>query len=68
MEKLILDVLPIGLGVFVVVASAGLLGVFRSVALSKQAYNETVESLKTQIDVIKQENALLKLRIAELEK
>jgi len=51
----LLDVLPAGLAVFVVVGVAVFLGLFRSIALSKNSYASTVESLRTQISVIKEE-------------
>ena len=62
-----LELLPAGLGMFVVVVSAGVLGIFRSLALSKQSYNDTVTSLQTQVEVINQENTLLKKHIETLE-
>jgi len=62
-----LELLPAGLGMFVVVVAAGVLGIFRSLALSKQSYNDTVTSLQTQVEVINQENALLKKHIETLE-
>ena len=62
-----LEILPAGLGMFVVVVAAGVLGIFRSLALSKQSYNDTVASLQTQVEVINQENALLKKHIETLE-
>jgi len=62
-----LEVLPAGLGMFVVVVAAGVLGIFRSLALSKQSYNDTVASLQTQVEVINRENTLLKKHIETLE-
>ena len=62
-----LELLPAGLGLFVVVVAAGVLGIFRSLALSKQSYNDTVTSLQTQVEVMKQENELLKKHIETLE-
>lgn len=63
-----LELLPAGLGLFVVVVAAGVLGIFRSLALSKQSYNDTVNSLKTQVEIMKQENDLLKKHIETLER
>lgn len=62
-----LDLLPAGLGLFVVVVSAGVLGIFRSLALSKQSYNDTIASLQTQVEVMKQENELLKEHVKTLQ-
>ena len=62
-----LEILPAGLGMFVVVVAAGVLGIFRSLALSKQSYNDTVASLQTQVEVINRENTLLKKHIETLE-
>ena len=62
-----LDLLPVGLGLFVIVVSAGVLGLFRSMALSKQSYTDTVESLKRQVEILMQENAILKSHIVMLE-
>jgi len=63
-----LDLLPAGLGLFVIVVSAGILGLFRSMALSKQSYTDTVDSLKRQVEILMQENEILKSHICMLEK
>lgn len=55
-----LDLLPAGLGLFVVVTAAGILGLFRSLALSKQSYNDTLDSYKRQVEVLEHENAILR--------
>mgnify|MGYP000651398467 CR=1 FL=1 len=52
--------LPPSLGVFLVVVAAGLMGLFRSMALNKKSYDDTVESLQRQLDVVKSENDLLR--------
>jgi len=62
-----LDLLPVGLGLFVIVVAAGILGLFRSMALSKQSYTDTVESLQRQVDILMQENAILKSHIVMLD-
>jgi phage shock protein A len=62
-----LDLLPAGLGLFVIVVAAGILGLFRSMALSKQSYTDTVESLQRQVDILMQENAILKSHIVMLD-
>jgi len=62
-----LDLLPAGLGLFVVVVSAGVLGLFRSLALSKQSYNDTLDSFKRQVETLEQENAILRRALETLE-
>lgn len=63
----LLDLLPAGLGLFVVVTAAGILGLFRSLALSKQSYNDTLDSYKRQVEVLEHENAILR-KALELQK
>lgn len=36
------------------------MGLFRSMALNKKAYDDTVQSLQRQIDTLMQENAILR--------
>jgi len=62
-----LEILPAGLGLFVVVVSAGVLGLFRSLALSKQSYNDTLDSFKRQVETLEQENAILRRALENLE-
>jgi len=62
-----LEILPAGLGLFVVVVSAGVLGLFRSLALSKQSYNDTLDSFKRQVETLEQENAILRRALETLE-
>jgi len=56
----LLEVVPPMIAGLIVLVAAGMLGLFRSIALSKTAYTETVESLIRQIDVLKQENESLR--------
>jgi uncharacterized membrane protein (DUF106 family) len=56
----LLEVVPPMIAGLIVLVAAGMLGLFRSIALSKTAYKETVESLIRQIDVLKQENESLR--------
>ena len=58
-----LNLLPAGLGLFVVVVAAGVLGLFRSLALSKQSYNDTLDSFKRQVETLEHENAILRKAI-----
>ena len=58
-----LELLPAGLGLFVVVIAAGVLGLFRSLALSKQSYNDTLDSYKRQVETLEHENAILRKSI-----
>ena len=57
---LLLQYLPATVAVFVVLVSAGMLGLFRAMALSKTSYDNTVESLKRQLQTIQEENQLLR--------
>jgi len=57
--QILMKYLPPSLGVFMVVVAAGLMGLFRSMTLSKSAYDSTVESLQRQIKVLQDENKLL---------
>jgi hypothetical protein len=40
--------------------AAGLMGLFRSMALNKKSYDDTVSSLQRQIEVLMAENAILR--------
>jgi cell division protein FtsB len=53
--QILMKYLPPSLGVFMVVVAAGLMGLFRSMTLSKSAYDGTVESLQRQIKVLEDE-------------
>jgi len=64
--ELLLQYLPAGLAVVVVLVSAGMLGLFRALALSKTSYDNTVESLQRQLDVITKENEALRNRLNTL--
>jgi cell division protein FtsB len=52
--------LPPSLGIFLVVVAAGLMGLFRSMALNKKSYDDTVSSLQRQLEILIQENAVLR--------
>lgn len=58
--SVLMKYLPPSLGIFLVVVAAGLMGLFRSMALNKKSYDDTVSSLQRQIDMLMQENALLR--------
>ena len=58
--KLIMEYLPPSIGIIIVVTAAGIMGLFRSMALNKKAYDDTVVSLQRQVEVLKQENELLR--------
>ena len=58
--QVLMKYLPPSLGIFLVVVAAGLMGLFRSMALNKKAYDDTVTSLQRQIDTLMQENAILR--------
>ena len=61
--EILMKYLPPSLGIFLVVVAAGLMGLFRSMALNKKSYDDTVECLQRQIQVLKEENVLLRERI-----
>ena len=58
--SVLMNYLPPSLGIFLVVVAAGLMGLFRSMALNKKSYDDTVSSLQRQIDMLMQENAILR--------
>jgi hypothetical protein len=58
--SILMKYLPPSLGIFLVVVAAGLMGLFRSMALNKKAYDDTVSSLQRQIEVLMTENAILR--------
>jgi cell division protein FtsB len=58
--SILMKYLPPSLGIFLVVVAAGLMGLFRSMALNKKAYDDTVSSLQRQIEVLMAENAILR--------
>ena len=58
--SVLMKYLPPSLGIFLVVVAAGLMGLFRSMALNKKAYDDTVSSLQRQIEVLMAENAILR--------
>ena len=64
--EVLMKYLPPSLGIFLVVVAAGLMGLFRSMALNKKSYDDTVESLQRQIKVIKEENDSLRASLALL--
>ena len=66
--ELLLQYLPAGLAVVVVLIAAGMLGLFRALALSKTSYDNTVESLQRQLEVITQENEALRNRLNTITK
>jgi cell division protein FtsB len=65
--NILMEYLPPSLGIFLVVVAAGLMGLFRSMALNKRAYDDTVSSLQRQIDVLAAENKLLRQRMEQME-
>jgi hypothetical protein len=58
--SILMKYLPPSLGIFLVVVAAGLMGLFRSMALNKKSYDDTVSSLQRQIEMLMQENAILR--------
>jgi cell division protein FtsB len=58
--KILMQYLPPSLGIFLVVVAAGLMGLFRSMALNKKSYDDTVSSLQRQLEILIQENAVLR--------
>jgi hypothetical protein len=58
--SILMKYLPPSLGIFLVVVAAGLMGLFRSMALNKKSYDDTVSSLQRQIEVLMAENAILR--------
>lgn len=64
----ILAILPSSIGAFLVIVAAGVMGLFRSMTLSKKAYNDTLDSLERQIRTLKRENEMLSAHVAVLEK
>jgi len=64
METLI-QYLPPSLGIFLVVVAAGLMGLFRSMALNKKSYDDTVNSLQRQIEVLENELEILRKLIKD---
>jgi len=61
--KILVQYLPPTLGVFLVVVAAGLMGVFRSMALNKQSYDNTIDSLQRQLKVVQEENEQLRKKL-----
>lgn len=64
--NLLLDLLPAGLGLFVVVLSAGLMGFFKTYSMSKQAYLDTIAALSKQIETLEHHIVKLEERIEKL--
>jgi cell division protein FtsB len=64
--SVLMKYLPPSLGIFLVVVAAGLMGLFRSMALNKKSYDDTVTSLQRQLDVLMQENAILRKSLENL--
>ena len=62
---MLLQYLPPGLGLFLVVVAAGLMGLFRSMALNKKSYDDTVNSLQRQIEVLENELEILRKLIKD---
>jgi phage shock protein A len=65
--ELLLQYLPATVAVVVVLVAAGMLGLFRALALSKTSYDNTVESLQRQLAVITKENEGLQQQVMNLE-
>jgi hypothetical protein len=61
--KILVQYLPPTLGVFLVVVAAGLMGIFRSMALNKQSYDNTIDSLQRQLKVVQEENEQLRKKL-----
>ena len=51
----ILQYLPTALGMFVVIVSAGFLGLFKTFMLARQSDDDAIESLERQIQIQKEE-------------
>ena len=64
--KILMQYLPPSLGIFLVVVAAGLMGLFRSMALNKKSYDDTVSSLQRQLEILIQENAVLRKALNNL--
>jgi len=64
--KILMQYLPPSLGIFLVVVAAGLMGLFRSMALNKKSYDDTVSSLQRQLEILIQENAVLRKALETL--
>jgi len=64
--KILMQYLPPSLGIFLVVVAAGLKGLFRSMALNKKSYDDTVSSLQRQLEILIQENAVLRKSLETL--
>lgn len=65
---LLLTYLPPSIGVIIMVSAAGIMGLFKSVALGKKANDSTIESLQRQIDVLSRENETLRMHVEELKR
>ena len=64
--KILMQYLPPSLGIFLVVVAAGLMGLFRSMALNKKSYDDTVSSLQRQLEILIQENKVLRKALNNL--
>jgi len=60
MIDLINEILPPALGIFVLVVTAGFMGVFRAMSLRRQSNDDTIDSLQRQIKILEQEIELYK--------
>jgi hypothetical protein len=58
--NIIAQYLPASLAVFGTVLVAGIMGLFRAFSVTKKAHDDTLGSLQRQLDVIMQENAVLR--------
>lgn len=58
--------LPPSLGILLVIIAAGLMGIFRSVALNKKSFDDTIDSLQRQLEVVKSENEMLRKKLQDL--
>jgi len=65
--ELLLEYLPGSIGVIIIVSSAGIMGLFKSVALGKKSYDSTLDSLERQISVFQNEASLLRKHNKDLE-
>ena len=59
------EFLPPVIAATIILIAAGVLGLFRSIALTKTAYTGTIESLQRQIEALQAENDSLRERLEE---
>jgi len=64
--QILMKYLPPSLGILLVIIAAGLMGIFRSVALNKKSFDDTIDSLQRQLEVVKSENEMLRKKLQDL--